>query len=542
MEKLTDSPLQRMKILVISNFYPPYCLSGYPQADYGKDCKKKIDELTKKGHEIKILTSMYGVNKFCAENQVYRLLSLNIPGQNINKSTFTSLKDNFALKNLLNKFNPDLIYIFNMWGIEKSILLTLKASQKPIVFDIVDYWITDNTSYDNWLFFKNENIKTTILRYISLCLLNMFLKKKFSFNESLGYLNSEELKYAYFCSESLKNKYQEFGFNVYNNPVISNDSVTKIETHLQNVLSPEFPAYVHRSYPKLTNKILVVMPQSFGDVYRTTAILSTMKSIFLEKQIHFMTKKKCFPLLISNPDIEKLIEYPDSFSSPYGCAAFLTLPMSECLIKSYDKIYLPYDKVQIEFITNREQNFRSHINIVELFAKFCDIKKNEIQRPFLSEELIETEHKNFIIIHPATFASTRNWDFFPELVKEIKKYKNIDILQVGWEWDPLIPGCKDCKGLSFGKLATLIKGASLFIGIDSFPAHLAGGINTPSILIFGGSESSFSKPYWGSPTILEPERPKECKFACYSKECLRGKKCINFISIDRVMQEIRRRI
>jgi heptosyltransferase-3 len=39
--------------------------------------------------------------------------------------------------------------------------------------------------------------------------------------------------------------------------------------------------------------------------------------------------------------------------------------------------------------------------------------------------------------------------------------------------------------LSFGQLSTLLKGAALYIGVDTSVSHLAAACNTPSIVLFG---------------------------------------------------------
>lgn len=61
------------------------------------------------------------------------------------------------------------------------------------------------------------------------------------------------------------------------------------------------------------------------------------------------------------------------------------------------------------------------------------------------------------------------------------------IVLVGNEVQYNIPNTKDLRmrTTTFNQLAAVIKGAKLFIGIDSFPVHVAGAMNTPRVAVFG---------------------------------------------------------
>ena len=58
-----------MKILIVTSLYPPYCEGGYEL-----NCKAVADELTKRGHEIFILTRKEIEEKAKEEKNIFRLL------------------------------------------------------------------------------------------------------------------------------------------------------------------------------------------------------------------------------------------------------------------------------------------------------------------------------------------------------------------------------------------------------------------------------------------------------------------------------------
>ncbi len=58
-----------MKILVISDLYPPYQVGGYEI-----NCKDSVEALVDRGHEITVLTSSWGLERKSAQGKVHRLL------------------------------------------------------------------------------------------------------------------------------------------------------------------------------------------------------------------------------------------------------------------------------------------------------------------------------------------------------------------------------------------------------------------------------------------------------------------------------------
>ena len=57
------------------------------------------------------------------------------------------------------------------------------------------------------------------------------------------------------------------------------------------------------------DRILLVMPESAGDVFMTTSLLPSIKKAYPDKDIYFSTKKEYYPILEANPYIYKVLEY-----------------------------------------------------------------------------------------------------------------------------------------------------------------------------------------------------------------------------------------
>ena len=55
-----------MRILVVSNLYPPHIIGGYELG-----CRDIVEALKRRGHELLVLTSDYGIGKRGVEPGVW---------------------------------------------------------------------------------------------------------------------------------------------------------------------------------------------------------------------------------------------------------------------------------------------------------------------------------------------------------------------------------------------------------------------------------------------------------------------------------------
>lgn len=67
--------------------------------------------------------------------------------------------------------------------------------------------------------------------------------------------------------------------------------------------------------------------------------------------------------------------------------------------------------------------------------------------------------------------------------------------------DHYIPGARDQRGLSFRDTLAFINSASLFIGIDSAPLHMAGATDTPIVGLFTCCRANLRMPYRAAPQV-----------------------------------------
>jgi glycosyltransferase involved in cell wall biosynthesis len=146
-----------MKILVISNLYPPHEIGGYEIR-----CRDVIERLRTSGHEIRVLTSQHKIDGRASEPQPHVSRRLRIHGMYghpwlpIAKLRTLEHHNHRALADEISHFCPELIHVWNMGGLSKSLLLALEQGAIPVVYDVSDHWIARSLRADVWLGWWNR--------------------------------------------------------------------------------------------------------------------------------------------------------------------------------------------------------------------------------------------------------------------------------------------------------------------------------------------------------------------------------------------------
>jgi len=130
-----------MKILFLSNLYPPHVIGGYETL-----CMEAVEGLAKRGHEVSVLTSTYGYDREITEGNIYRLLSLEGDLQ------FYKMKDAWSypqrkqrnlehLRNLVATQKPDIVFIWGMWNMSNSLAYEVeKLLGSRVVYYLANPW------------------------------------------------------------------------------------------------------------------------------------------------------------------------------------------------------------------------------------------------------------------------------------------------------------------------------------------------------------------------------------------------------------------
>jgi glycosyltransferase involved in cell wall biosynthesis len=125
-----------MKILVLSNYFPPYYIGGYELA-----CFDTVKYLESAGHNVFVLTGDYGQTS-TRFKKVYRKLKY-IDYKNASYSNKHEVEEfNYeTTKNVIDLIKPDLVYIWSLRLVSLSPLWAVEKLKNKKVFEIGDFWM-----------------------------------------------------------------------------------------------------------------------------------------------------------------------------------------------------------------------------------------------------------------------------------------------------------------------------------------------------------------------------------------------------------------
>ncbi len=212
-----------------------------------------------------------------------------------------------------------------------------------------------------------------------------------------------------------------------------------------------------RSVTQPVENILIRRQAAHGDVLVAAAIAPALKKKYPGCKILFATE--CPEVLENNPWIDKIVT-----------------EHSERQFQLFCNLDMAYE-------------YRPNCNILSAYAEAAgvDVKDCEL---FLDTQPIDVElPEKYIVIHAGkTLWAGRNWTAlkFDQVSNRIRN-ADYKIVCVGTLSDHKPFSCDvDLRGkTNIQQLAGVIKSASLFVGIDSFPMHIAQVFDTPGVAFFG---------------------------------------------------------
>jgi glycogen(starch) synthase len=209
-----------MRILTLTNLYPPHYLGGYELI-----CYMVTNELRARGHHVHVLTSDHTVagRTVSPDANIERTLRIHgfygHPWLNIARLQRLEAYNNKTLLDAIERHQPDLVYVWNMGGLSKSMVFTLQRLGIPVVFYLSDHWIARGFTSDVWLNWWNgqAGIAKRALRKVAEFSRFRSLLQKTSPTNPAKHTRFQRL---YFCSKALRKLTAAAGFEVMHGAVI----------------------------------------------------------------------------------------------------------------------------------------------------------------------------------------------------------------------------------------------------------------------------------------------------------------------------------
>ncbi len=141
-----------MKILIISDLYPPYHIGGYEI-----NCRDTVEALSGRGHEVTVLTSSWGLDQKLTQGNVYRLLDFDPSfleyGLHEHSEKFAyfinrllqlqrirvSRRNYDITRHIISKTQPEMAYLWHLGHLTVSPASAVQDAGLPACFRIEDY-------------------------------------------------------------------------------------------------------------------------------------------------------------------------------------------------------------------------------------------------------------------------------------------------------------------------------------------------------------------------------------------------------------------
>ena len=300
-------------------------------------------------------------------------------------------------------------------------------------------------------------------------------------------------------------------------------------------------------------KVLFIATRQIGDVLVTTPLISKARELWPDAEFHFLGYKGKLDMLKGNPDIDQIIETSDQ----PGFGEYLSL--FNQLFQRYDLAFVtqPSDRAylyglvaafrRVGVLGGHPQGKQSNANKQNAWKKFISMHTVEVDyftQHVIAEKLrlLEVFFRNpsdlfanpinvtppigepltpviaskltqaYVVIHPGPLTAYKRWPlgYWQKLITHIVNrgfqvvlsaspakqdlQLNHDILSL------LEPNVRqkviDTAGkLSIPQAGSLLRAASLYIGVDTSITHLAAACNTPIITLFGATPPTNFGPW-----------------------------------------------
>ncbi|MBD0330880.1 MAG: glycosyltransferase family 4 protein [Thermoleophilia bacterium] len=135
-----------MRILVVSNFYPPYHVGGYELG-----CRDVVDALRARGHVVHVVTSTHGIEGRTREaaDGIERALRAGFPTRARDglrpraRALVREIVNRRVLAGALRRHGPDVVYVWSPRFIELGVGRAAEARGVPVCYFVSDGWLAE---------------------------------------------------------------------------------------------------------------------------------------------------------------------------------------------------------------------------------------------------------------------------------------------------------------------------------------------------------------------------------------------------------------
>lgn len=303
------------------------------------------------------------------------------------------------------------------------------------------------------------------------------------------------------------------------------------------------------------NRILVIREDEIGDMCYSLHVFEMLARQYPHAQVTLLCKSFVQSLVMGNPHIHTLTSSYAQLKSSYDIIVDLRGSWKSLLLAIKHKPTVRLDRGTVRF---RNKQVGQHPHEV--------VTNTQIVTPIVAQSLLGIEPKlfpleqqvqkakafveanqlrSFAIIHTGARKQLRKWNGFASLASILKERYQLDIVFTGDvgeiaeinNWQQQIPFKTYSIAGDFNllELAALCKLATIYIGNESGPLHIAAISGLPTVGLFGPGEPTVFYPWGKNSRVVH--HVLACN-PCNQINCVQTTPCIQLISVAEVMREV----
>jgi heptosyltransferase III len=283
--------------------------------------------------------------------------------------------------------------------------------------------------------------------------------------------------------------------------------------------------------------VVIVRLRSLGDCVLTTPAIHILKSSRPDLQISVVVEDRFAAVFDDNPDIATVLPPAVkgvAFRRPELCINFhggsRSLVLTAASGARFRAGFAHYRASSVYNVrvptaqeilgTNRKVHTAEHLASAMFYL---GARSQPVPRARLFAER-KRAARPYAVLHPFAALPAKTWpaERFVEVARHIERQHGLEPVFVAGPGDDITPfsGFRALAGAHLHETKALLAGASLFVGNDSGPAHIAAAFGVPVVVLFGPSD----------PVVWAPWQVEA--------EVLTAGGAINSIGIDRVTRAI----
>lgn len=278
----------------------------------------------------------------------------------------------------------------------------------------------------------------------------------------------------------------------------------------------------------LRSRVAIIRLRSLGDCVLTTPAIEILHHARPDIEIAAVVEDRFADVFRGNPAITHVL--PPSARAIRGFAPDLCLNLhggtrsARLTILSGAKVRAGFDIFRPEFVYNTPiptaqeiLGVSRRVHTAEHMASaifYLGVERTWIPRAHVPAPEGHSPYApagQYAVIHPLAATPEKTWPAagFVEVARDIAESMQLEPVFVGGPGEDLSPfrQWRTVIGAPLSEIAQLMRDASLFVGNDSGPAHVAAAFGLPLVVLFGPSDSEIWSPWRTVGKVLKTDGP-----------------------------------